>query len=42
MNGIIPKLRFASKEKLVRQLRKCRDAELKTRYLIIVNLGIAP
>jgi transposase len=38
MDGIIPELRFADKQKLIRRLRKCRDAGLKTRYLIIVNL----
>jgi transposase len=38
MDGIIPELRFAGKQKLIRRMRKCRDAELKTRYLIIVNL----
>ncbi len=38
MDGIIPELRFADKQKLLRHMRKCRDAGLKTRYLIIVNL----
>ena len=38
MDGIIPELRFADKAKLIRRMRKCRDAGLKTRYLIIVNL----
>lgn len=38
MDGIIPHLRFADKQKLLRRLRKCRDAGLKTRYLVIVNL----
>ncbi len=38
MEKIIPELRFADKEKLVRRMRKCRDAGLKSRYLIIVNL----
>lgn len=38
MEGIIPELRFAGKQKLIRRMRKCRDAKLKTRYLIIVNL----
>jgi transposase len=38
MDGIIPELRFADKQKLIRRMRKCRDAGLKTRYLIIVNL----
>jgi transposase len=38
MDGIIPDLRFADKQKLLGRLRKCRDAGLKTCYLIIVNL----
>jgi len=38
MDGIIPELRFADKQKLIRHLRKCRHAGLKLRYLIIVNL----
>ena len=38
MDGIIPELRFADKQKLLRRLRKCRDAGLKSRYLIVVNL----
>lgn len=38
MDGIIPQLRFADKQKLLRRMRKCRDAGRKTRYLIIVNL----
>jgi len=38
MDGIILELRFADKQKLIRRLRNCRDGELKTRYLIVVNL----
>lgn len=38
MDGIIAEMRFAGKQKLIRRMRKCRDAGLKTRYLIIVNL----
>lgn len=38
MDGIIPQLRFADKERLLRRMRACRDGGLKTRYLIIVNL----
>jgi len=38
MDGIIPELRFADQQKLIRRMRKCRDAGLKTRYLVIVNL----
>ena len=39
MDGIVPKLRFASKQKLLMRMRRCRDARLKGRYLIIINLG---
>lgn len=38
MTDILPKIRFAVKERLLRHLRCCRDARLKTRLLIIVNL----
>jgi len=38
MDGIMPRLRLAAKEKLFRRLRGCRDARLKIRYLIVVNL----
>lgn len=38
MEGILPALRRSVKERLLRNLRKCREAELRTRYLIIVNL----
>ena len=38
MDGIIPRLRLAEKEKLLRHLRQCRNAALKMRYLIVVNL----
>jgi transposase len=38
MDGIIPELRFAHKQRLIRRMRKCRDAGLKARYLIIVSL----
>ena len=37
-NTIVPKLRFAAKEKLLKHLRYCQDARVKQRYLIIVNL----
>ncbi len=37
-NTIVPKLRFAAKQKLVKHLRYCQDAKVKQRYLIIVNL----
>jgi transposase len=38
MDGIIPHLRFAEKEKLFQHLRRCRNADLKIHYLIVVNL----
>jgi putative transposase len=38
MRAIVPKVRFSVKERLLRQLRRCRDAGLRTRYLIIINL----
>lgn len=38
MDGIIPELRLADKQKLIGRMRKGRDAGLRTRYLIIVNL----
>ncbi len=38
MDGILPKLRWIDKERLVEQMRRCRDARLKGHYLIIVNL----
>jgi len=38
MSAIVLKVRFSVKERLLRQLRGCRDAGLRTRYLIIINL----
>ena len=38
MCAIVPRLRYAVKERLLRHLRRCRGAGLKTRYLIVVNL----
>src|SRR5207253_8164532 len=38
MTAIVPQLRYSAKQHLLKQLRRCRDAGLKTRYLIIVNL----
>jgi transposase len=35
MSTILPKLRFSVKERLHKNCRRCRDAGLKTRYLII-------
>jgi transposase len=39
MSTILPKLRLSVKERLRKNLRRCRDAALKTRYLIILNLS---
>jgi transposase len=39
MRTIVPRLRYAVKQRLLRLLRHCRDAALKTRYLIVVNLA---
>lgn len=38
MCAIVSKVRFCVKERLRRQLRRCREAGLRTRYLIIINL----
>lgn len=38
MSAIVPKVRYAVKQRLRRWLRRCPDAGLKTRLLIILNL----
>jgi transposase len=38
MEGILPAVRWSVKERLLRSLRKCPEARLRTRYLIVVNL----
>jgi transposase len=38
MGAIIPDLRYSAKERLLKNLRKCGDAKLRIRYLIIANL----
>ncbi len=38
MASILPRVRYAVKQRLLRHLRRCRDAGLRTRYLIIINL----
>jgi transposase len=38
MDGIVPKLRFADQQKILKQMKYCRDAPVKQHYLIIVNL----
>ena len=44
MEGIVPKLSRRDKQRLLDRARSCREAKLKTRYLIILNLddGITP
>lgn len=39
MDGIIPKLARPRKRKLERAARRCKDAGMRTRYLIILNLA---
>src|SRR5262245_7383507 len=39
MTTILPKLRFAVKERLRKNCQRCRDARLRTRYLIILLLA---
>ena len=39
MDGIIPKLRWIDKERLIDRLRRCGEAGLRSRYLVIVNLA---
>ncbi len=38
MEGIVPHERFSVKERIRKQIRKCNDARLRIRYLILVNL----
>ncbi len=38
MSGIVPKIRFASKQKLLKRLRRTTEARTRLRYLIIINL----
>ncbi len=44
MEGIIPQLSRRDKKRLLQEARNCREAALKTRYLIILNLadGLGP
>lgn len=39
MDGIVPKLSRAEKRKLSKRVRRLKDAVLKTRYLIVLNLA---
>jgi len=38
MPVIVPRVRYAVKEKLLKDLRRCRDAGLRLRCLIVINL----
>jgi transposase len=38
MRAIVLKVRFAVKERLLKNLRRCRDAKVRLRYLVIINL----
>jgi transposase len=38
MSVIVPKVCSPVKQRLLRQLRQCRDAALRVRYLIVINL----
>lgn len=38
MSAIVPKLRYFVKQRLLKDLHACRSAELRVRYLIILNL----
>ena len=38
MPSILGKVHFAVKDKLCRQLRRCRNAGVRVRYLIVINL----
>ena len=44
MEGIVPRLNGCAKQRLLHAARTCRNAAMKTRYLIILNLadGISP
>lgn len=39
MDGIVPNLSRPEKRRLEKRCRKCKDAKLKTRYLIVLNLA---
>lgn len=39
MEGIVPKLHWSAKRRLLKHMRECKDADLKTRYLIIIHLS---
>lgn len=39
MTAIVPKIRFFVKQRLLKGLRQCRSADLRVRYLIVLNLS---
>ena len=39
MSSIVPKLRFFVKQQVLKDLRRIRSAELRVRYLVILNLS---
>lgn len=39
MSAIVPKIRFFVKQRLLKVLRQCHSAELRVRYLIVLNLS---
>jgi transposase len=39
MSAIVPKIRFVVKQRLLKELRQCRSAGLRVRYLIVLNLN---
>jgi len=38
MKAIVLEVRFAVKERLLKRLRRCRDAGVRLRYLVLVNV----
>ena len=38
MSVIVPKVRYSVKDRLLKQLRGCRNAVVRVRYLIVINL----
>src|SRR5215471_6238781 len=38
MPAIVPPVRYAVKQRLLRHLQRCKDAGLRLRYLMIINL----
>jgi hypothetical protein len=38
MEGLLPLRRGCAKQRLLKNLKRCRDAKMRVRYLIVVNL----